>query len=62
MITCNDCESLRVTEEEQLINKYAQHRCNMYYLKVFHKGSKYKPEDHNIYPCKICSGAKFKHR
>jgi len=59
MINCNDCIHISNTEEDQKINKYAEHRCNMFYLKVFHKGDKYKRKDFTIYPCKICSGFKF---
>jgi len=61
MILCNDCKHLSHTEEDQLVNKYVEHRCNEYYIKVFHKGGvpKGKPVNHNIYPCKICSGSKF---
>ena len=59
MANCNDCIHISNTEEDQLINKYAEHRCNEYYIKVFHRGSKYNRTDFTIHPCKICSGTKF---
>ena len=57
MISCNECAYLSLTEEEQLLDKYGKHRCTEYYLQVRHKNRK-----GIIYPCKICSGAKFKQR
>lgn len=63
MTNCNECVHISLTEEEQVTNKYATHRCNEFYIQIRHKPvEKGQAKDNTIYPCKICRGSKFKKR